>query len=610
MNIQVVESRRLVSLLGLVALWTLTTTSVMAFAQSVSDPNGLGSQAESGKSSVQSSTEHSATSPAPTVPIPAGVVPKTANNKLRAAAFVPLDSWVYPVLDRAIALGLITESFSGIRPLTRMQCAVLVQELGKAQMYDRSSDFSSQAYGALQEEFGSEIRRLGEGSKFSVEVDSIYARGVGISGPALNDGYHFGTTFINDYGRPSRAGLNSITGFSLRTTEGPMAFYLRGEYQRAPASAGYSSDVMSLISNLDGTPVQSEGPVPTVNRFRTMEAYVAFELTNLQFTIGKQDLAWGQSAPGAMLVSNHAEPLFVGRITNIEPVRVPVISRILGACRGDFFFGQLAGHQYPKGPWIHGQKITFHPTANLELGFSRTVIFAGEGKPLTFRSFWRSFASVGNHLGTGPDSPDDVGDRRGGFDLKYRLPKLRNHVTVYLEGFTDDDPSPLSAPHRSGWNLGVYLPRVPGFEKLDLRIEGAFTDLPEPAQFSGKFFYWNGAYRDSHTNEGSLLGSWVGRQGHGVFAKSTYWLTPRHRLELQFRRGVIDDAFIPNGGKLSDFAVSYQRALYANLHMSSGMQYERWRVPVLTSFHRNNISLAIGIDYRPSWRVCCTNSSK
>jgi hypothetical protein len=576
-------------ILNVVSLWLIATAPLLGWAQAEQRPI-VGQSRKGGTSTNQARQDD-----------PKGAIERVSVPMHDATTFVPLDSWVYPLFDRAVGLGLIKQSFAGLRPWTRMQCAVLVRELGIAAI-DTESEYASQAYGTLAREFGPELERLKGNKRFSVELESMYVRLLGISGEPLTDGYHFGETLINDYGRPYQEGANGISGLSVRTSGLPVAFYFRGEYQHAPANAGYSSDALALISHLDGTVIQSNGQLNRVNRFQVMEGYAAFGLKNLQFTIGKQSLSWGQSSPGAMLMSDHAAPFYMLRADNLKPIRLPVLARLLGPVRGEFFFGQLSGHQYPEGPWIHGQKISFKPTTNLQLGFSRVVVFAGEGRPLSFRSFWKSFASVGNHLQTGPDSGLDVGDRRGGFDINYRVPHLRDWLTLYAEGFTDDDPSPLSAPQRSGWNLGLYMPRIPRIAKLDLRLEGSFTDSPAIRHYKGTFFYWNGAYRDSHTNENDLLGSWVGRQGHGVLARSTYWLAGASRVQLQYRRGTIDDSFVPNGGTLNDIRISHETAVQSNLFFSSTLQYERWKVPVLSAKTRGNATLSFGLNYQPSWR--------
>src|SRR5712671_3872483 len=53
--------------------------------------------------------------------------------------FVPLDSWVYPTLDRLAALGIIGNEFLGMRPWTRLECARLVEE-AEDSLTERSLD--------------------------------------------------------------------------------------------------------------------------------------------------------------------------------------------------------------------------------------------------------------------------------------------------------------------------------------------------------------------------------------------------------------------------------------------------------------------------------------
>ena len=50
------------------------------------------------------------------------------------------------------------------------------------------------------------------------------------------------------------------------------------------------------------------------------------------------------------------------------------------------------------------------------------------------------------------------------------------------------------------------MPRLPGLPHLDLRVEGAYTDLPNLREDNG-FFYFNGRYVDGFTNNGNLMGN-------------------------------------------------------------------------------------------------------
>jgi hypothetical protein len=518
------------------------------------------------------------------------------------STYVPTDQWPYGVVDRAAALGFVDTAFYGVRPWTRMQFAQIVDQI----------DDASEALGAdemqpirdvLHKEFSTELKRLRGSAGYSAQIEQIYSRFAGISGTPLNDGFHFGQTLYNDYGRPYYTGSSNITGFAASTSGGPIVFYVRGEYQHAPSQPAYSDAVRALIGTMDLTPVQPAVAIPTRNNFRLIEAYTAFNLGMIQFTVGKQDLWWGPGSGGPMLMSNNAEPFYMGRVTNVTPIRIPWLSRVMGPMNFDFFFGELAGHQYPRGPWTHGQKLTFRPTNNLELGFSRTVVFAGEGHGLTSGSFWRSFVSVGDNPSTAPGSVNDVGDRRGGFDLKYRIPGLRDWLTYYVDAFTDDDPSPLSAPHRAAFNTGIYIPKFPKLNKLDFRAEGLLSARSNTAPFRGRFFYWNAGYRDAYTNKQLLLGSWVGRQGQGVAIESNYWLSGRDRIQVGYRRGMIDQAFVPGGGNLNDFRVASTTTFKQGLEITGGVQYERWYVPVLASGAQSNTTVSVKLTFTPCWKL-------
>jgi hypothetical protein len=267
--------------------------------------------------------------------------------------------------------------------------------------------------------------------------------------------------------------------------------------------------------------------------------------------------------------------------------------------RTEFFFGKLEGHQFPPHPFIHGQKISFKPTPNLELGFSRTVIFAGDPQPLTWGTFFDSFfaTSSGN-----PNPRNKPGDKRGGFDFSYRIPGLRNWLILYNDSLVDDDPSPLAAPRRAAMNPGIYMPQVPGLPKLDFRAEAVYTDVPSGRSVNGQFIYWEFIYRDSHTNNGNLMGNWIGREGKGFQAWSTYWLSPRSTLQVAYRNAHVAKDFL-EGGDYQDFGARADLLLRPQLSLTSSLQYEQWNFPLLSPTRNSNFTASFQLTYWPKWRL-------
>src|SRR6202030_2107944 len=105
------------------------------------------------------------------------------------------------------------------------------------------------------------------------------------------------------------------------------------------------------------------------------------------------------------------------------------------------------------------------------------------GHALTIGHIWRSyftFASPGNET-----PANDPGKRTGGFDFSYRVPFVRNWLTIYTDSLSDDDPSPLRDPPRDAFRSGVYLSHFPGVPKLDFRVEAVYTALPSSNSNSG-----------------------------------------------------------------------------------------------------------------------------
>src|SRR6266851_5388094 len=131
----------------------------------------------------------------------------------RGSPYVPLDSWVYPALDRLMAIGVIDSGFAGMRPWTRSECTRLLNEAGEKIDEEGSGGAEAEkVYRLLETEFHDEVEGPNGTGNFRGRVESLYSRVTGISGKPLTDGYHFGQTIINDYGRPYQEGFNSVDG--------------------------------------------------------------------------------------------------------------------------------------------------------------------------------------------------------------------------------------------------------------------------------------------------------------------------------------------------------------------------------------------------------------
>jgi hypothetical protein len=514
--------------------------------------------------------------------------------------YVTLDSWVYPALERLAGLGYVRMQFLGMRPWTRVECAHLVQEAeDRIDLGGPLPDEANRLRTQLQKEFQAELDALAGGAERAIRLEFVHTKLLGISGAPLNDSYHFGQTIINNDGRPYQEGFNSYDGFSGYATAGRFTAYVRGEYQHAPSSSAYALPLRQFIAIVDNNSLQPPTPVTATNQFRLLDAYVAATVANWDLALGKQSLWWGPGKGGALLFSNNAEPIYMLRASRVAPFTLPWIFHWLGPMKLDLFYGKLSGNQFPPRPMIHGEKISFKPTPNLELGFSRTVELGGVGRPLTIGRIARSYFSI-----TSPKNEtagNDPGKRTGGFDISYRLPYVRDWLTLYADSLSTDDPSPIDAPRRAGISPGIYLSHVPKLPRLDLRVEAVYTDTPSSSH-GGHYIYYDSFYRDLYTNKNNIIGSWIGRQGQGVQAWSTYWFSPRNTLQFGYRHAKVASSFIPGGETLNDGSAKLDWWIRHDLSVSAFVQYEKWRALILSPGPQTNWTTSIDVTFWPrSW---------
>lgn len=497
--------------------------------------------------------------------------------------YVQLDHWSYAAVVRLSALGLVDSAFLGHRPWTRQEFARIAREARLNLTDQPSATAGDPIVRALEEEFA-KVEREDLADRFRLE--SVYTRFVGISGDVLTDGFHFQSTLSNDFGRPFARGFNAQTGISGWTRFGHLLVHVRGEYQHSPDDGGASLAERTLVGTLDGLPTPPAFP-RVENRIRFLDAYGSYATGPLQISFGLMTNWWGQSESGSLNFSNNAEPVLMFKVDQTRLVVLPGIFSKLGPFRTQFFIGRLDGHHYTanfaglfgphlrKQPLIHGQKLTFKPTPDFEFSISVTTLFGGDGFPLNARAFVRSFG-ISN---TFPGQPADPGDRRAGFDFRYRIPGLRRWLTLYNDSMTEDEFSPIAYPRRSAMAPGLFLAQFPGIPRLDLRVESAYTALPN-LRASGSY-YFNNRFKSGFTNQGMLLGHPVGRDGTYYYGQLRYWFAPRRTLDFSLRRTILDSKYLVGGGRTEALKVGALWYFGDQVEVAPSVQYERWAIPAL-----------------------------
>jgi hypothetical protein len=588
--------------------------------------------------------------------------PKTAAQATSAAAgpesaceparlgspYIPVDSWVYPAMLRLYSLGYVDTAYLGLRPWTRVSVMHMLEETADLFEDDEANGDSGAAearliYDALNRELHLDMEGPCGPHEGGTQIESVYSVARGISGTPLDDSFHLGSTIVNDYGRPFENGFNNYSGVSGYATAGRFALYLRGEFQGAPSATGYSPALAQTLSNIDSTlyyvpsstppygntsAVYSQttipqGPIATRTQGRFLEAYLSFQYLNHVISFGKQDQWLGPAQGASMAVSNNTQNFYAFEINRIEPLNIPLLSRLTGPFRYEFLVGALRGHTLmpdpayelspsptlfnvtnPGNPWVHVEKISFKPLKDLEFGFERTAMFGGKGhQGVSLHSFLRSFFSLTAGNATQKNGTADPGARFGAFDFTWRLPFLQKWLTLYSDSEVHDDVSPISAPRRAAYRPGLYLSHVPGLPKLDVRVEAASTDPSTGESHGGVFMYWEGIEKQGYTNQGQMFGDWVGREGKAGQGWVTYHLTGNEWVQVSVRHQKVSKDFIPGGTTLNDFNVQVVKRIGKALEVKGDFAMEHFKAPVYLPGQQTVTATSIQLTWFPKRKV-------
>lgn len=552
-------------------------------------------------------------------------------SSAKGSPYIQVDSWIYPAVMRLNGLGYVDQVYLNLRPWTRASLSHILEGASDYLDIDQEGPTATEAkklLRALQYELRNDNFDSCNALKATVIEESAYTVVRGMTGTPLHDSFHIGSTIINDYGRPYSNGLNNYSGISGYATSGRFALYLRGEFEGAPSFAGYSTALTNLLAQNDGTsdyfssdclsngtgcvPMPNSlqttipfGPIGSKFNGRILEAYVSAQYLNHVISFGKQDEWLGPAMGASMAYSNNAENVYAFHINRIEPLYIPLLSKITGPFRYEFLVGPLKGHTYPADPWVHVEKVGFKPTRNLELGFERTVIWGGKNhQAINLKTFARSFFSL-----SAPDpavkvSSKDPGARFGAFDFSYRLPFLRNWLTLYADSEVHDDVSPIDAPRRASWRPGLYLSHVPFLPKLDMRIEGVTTDPPVLAANvtvpnSGHFMYWESLQRQGYTNSGQIFGDWIGREDKGGQAWVTYHLSGNELVQVSLRNQKAEKDFIPQGTTVDDVNFNIAKRIGKDFEIKGDFELEHWKAPIYLPGQQTVTSTSIQVTWYP-----------
>lgn len=412
---------------------------------------------------------------------------------LTPTPLVPLDSWVYPALERLGTLHLIDSALMGSRPWTRSECARLIAEATASAERLTISSAAGEVLRRLQAEFRVDVEEVSSNAKDylkplrSMSFAAIYREGESATIPGSNVTAKQFSLVENNRGREYREGGNLMWVVSGDLRFGPLLLEWRPEFF---ATSGGREEAHSSLQ----------------------EGRVALGLGMVELSCGRQSLWWGQGRHGTLLLTSNAEPLTMVRLNNPSPLPLPLI----GPLRFDLFWSRLEAERQIAKPYFAGLRLNFKPHPRLEIGAARTVIFGGEGQP-DVRT--REFVTIlsGKNLTGGEDTSNQL----AALDLRLSLPLFRG-VDLYGEYGGEDEAGAFIA--NRAWLAGLYLPELTSSGRLALRFE--YANLAH-IDDNSPMWYRHGIYRDGYTRKGRILGHHAGGGSKDLLVEGEWLFSPR-----------------------------------------------------------------------------------
>jgi hypothetical protein len=294
--------------------------------------------------------------------------------------------------------------------------------------------------------------------------------------------------------------------------------------------------------------------------------------------VGRQPVAYGEAAGGGMVLSGSAAVLRA-EVETARPIRVPVVSRVLGPLSTHLFITRMREERHPGDPYLGGINVAIQPHPRLQLAARRAAVFGGDsvGASVSVGTVSRMIAGM-----TVTNSTNGFENQIASFEFRYRLPTERQvPLTVYGEIGMEDMSLTRAFYLAPGITVGLLAPTLPTMPSVSAGMELTHFG-PAPGEYG--IWYRHFKLHGGWATENGPLGHSLG--GHGQELRG-YGSTEVLRGQVR----VSGAAFARHRGEENLY--SPERG-----GISTGIAaHTAWRV-----FHRGEIRASVCREVSKAWR--------
>jgi hypothetical protein len=310
-----------------------------------------------------------------------------------------------------------------------------------------------------------------------------------------------------DASKPSRS-----RGFALGTSlTGGEAGRLRDfdtvgrENAELNGRAAYSFDEraeISLNASLVADPDDGD-------EFRLDGSHASVQLGNWLLSANTLDHWWGPAHESSLILSNNARPIPTLMVE--RAAAMPFESKWLdwiGPWRLTFGIGEMERERLDvNAPLFMAMRVVVMPFKDIEIGFSRTAQFCGEGRPCNLTTL-KNMVIGNDNPGIDSTPETEPGNQMAGFDLRWSSPIGSWPYAVYGQMIGEDESAYTPAKYLAQFGIEVWKP-LPGGGFVQGFAEYADTTC---SAISGSGPYFDCAYiqglfnREGYRYEGRVIG--------------------------------------------------------------------------------------------------------
>lgn len=213
---------------------------------------------------------------------------------------------------------------------------------------------------------------------------------------------------------------------------------------------------------------------------------------------GAFDRWWGPGNYTSLILSNSARPVKSVFARNREAFSFesPWLSW-LGRMQLLGFIGVLEDDRVIPDARVTGMRLVVQPIPSLEIGFSRAMMWGGEGRDNGFKAFWKSL------LAQDENTEDGAGNQLGGFDARYKfLLADRFASALYFQAIGEDEAGILPTEYlvQFGAQTQWALPSGTSFLKVYAEVmdttAGALTGQDFNVAYNHSIYQSGYRFRD------------------------------------------------------------------------------------------------------------------